>query len=263
MTTFVQRRANGGRHWIRRAHRWIGAVAAIFLILLAVTGIALNHSEGWKLDRHYVSWTWLLDAYGIHAPAPSASFADKGYRATLVSATLYFQGRPVAENAAALTGLAVVEPIAVAGLDDAVLVMTVSGDVVERIDLSSQLGGRIQRVGRTGTAFAVAGGDRLLVSDAEVTAFQVAAGPLPENSVAWPQASAPSAAELETLNEVYRGRGLTAERLIADIHSGRIATAAGRLVMDVVAILLVLLSASGLVLWARRGRRDAGNGGYR
>lgn len=256
-------RGRRNRRWLRSAHRWVGVGVALFLLMLAVTGVALNHADDWHLDRRYVSWSWLLDAYGIRAPAPAASFADRGYRATQLADTLYFEGKPVQEGIGNLSGLVVTGPVAVAGLADGVLVMTLSGDVIERIGLEQQLGGPIRRIGRTGDAVVVDGPHGLLVSDPDVTGFVAPGVEFSPDALAWPAPTPPSAAELETLNRQYRGRGLTVERLLADLHSGRAAGAAGRLAMDVVAVLLIVLAVSGIVIWARNGRRDDGNGGYR
>ncbi len=58
-------------------HRRIGLVALTLVIVLAITGIALNHSETFKLDETYVNTSWLLNWYGIEpedepeTPAPA------------------------------------------------------------------------------------------------------------------------------------------------------------------------------------------------
>lgn len=39
------------RTWVRRLHRWAGVVALVFVLLLAATGIALNHTDEWRLDQ--------------------------------------------------------------------------------------------------------------------------------------------------------------------------------------------------------------------
>jgi uncharacterized iron-regulated membrane protein len=57
---------------------------------------------------------------------------------------------------------------------------------------------------------------------------------------------------MAVLLESFRGRGLTLERLILDLHSGRIFGAYGIYVMDAAAIVLLWLSGSGLWVWWRR-----------
>ena len=233
------------------------------MLILATTGLPLNHVDDWHLDRQYVSWPWLLDAYGIHTPDPAASFSDQAYRATLIAGTVYFGDKPVAEGEDALKGLVVKDGLAIAGLDDAVLLMTTSGDVVERIDLSSLIQAPVERVGRFEDGVVVESGSRLLVSDPDITGFSAPSDTLRAESLKWSRASPVPAAELEALNEQYRGRGITVERLLADLHSGRIVNVAGKLVMDIVAVLVIVLSISGFVLWARGNRRDGTNGDRR
>ena len=52
----------------------------------------------------------------------------------------------------------------------------------------------------------------------------------------------------------YRAQFLTLERIVLDAHSGRILGLVGVLFMDAVAILLILLSLSGLYIWIRYAR---------
>ena len=59
------------------------------------------------------------------------------------------------------------------------------------------------------------------------------------------------------LRAQYRGRGLTVERVLADVHSGRIFARAGTLIMDAVAVFMIVLSLSGFVLWIQHSRREA------
>ena len=49
----------------------------------------------------------------------------------------------------------------------------------------------------------------------------------------------------------YQSQHLTLERIFVDAHSGRILGTLGVLLMDLVAIILVLLSISGLYIWLR------------
>ncbi|MDX1696691.1 MAG: hypothetical protein R3308_00300, partial [Thiohalobacterales bacterium] len=55
-------------------HRWIGLTAAAFVIVLALTGLVLNHTTELALDSRHVQSTALLDWYGITAPDDIAVF---------------------------------------------------------------------------------------------------------------------------------------------------------------------------------------------
>ncbi len=58
----------------------------------------------------------------------------------------------------------------------------------------------------------------------------------------------------QAITRVYRGEGLSLERLLLDLHSGRIFGSIGVLVYDLLALALGFLSISGLVLWFRSRR---------
>jgi PepSY-associated TM region len=251
------RQTRGGRRnrsWLRRSHRWLGATVAVFVLVLATTGIALNHSDDWRLGERYVSWSWLLDAYGIHAPQPSAGFSDRGRYATLVGQRLYLDEREIAQHADALTGLATLDTLVLVATLHEVYVFTADGSLVEKIDLAATLAVPVERIGRSaGHAVIEAGGMRFR-SDTEATAFEKFPG-MPDDDVSWSRAVPAPASLMRAIDAAYRGRGLTVERVLLDVHSGRIVTAGGPLLMDIVALLLIVLSVTGLVLWLRNGRK--------
>ena len=244
-------RAPGKRTWTRRAHRWFGLAALVFVLLLSTTGIALNHTSAWHLDDTYVGWPWLLDAYGIDAPRPSASFAAGEHRATLLGGRLYVDGRELARDIETLAGIAATgESLAVATGTE-VFLFAESGDLVERMDLSTALPAPIAAMGLVNGEVAVQSGSALFRFDRNLLNLQSAAA-VPEDTVRW---SAPSAVPPEKsarLQDLYRGRGITVERVLADLHSGRIFTRFGPLLMDLVAVLLIGLSITGLMMWLRR-----------
>ena len=257
--TISRPKANGGarlRLWLRRFHRWLGVVLVFFVLLLAVSGIALNHAEAWGLDRRYLGWSWLLDAYGIEAPPPSASFADGGHRATLLGGRLYFNGVDVAQDVETLSGLAVLEPLALVGAGDRAYILTTAGEFVQSIDLGAELPAPVVRVGIMDGVAVVESGGRLFHSDPDITGFEPR-DEGPQDAVQWSAATPPTAAELEALQNLYRGRGLTVERVLADLHSGRILAVAGPLLMDLVAVFMIILSVSGLVMWIQQSRLEA------
>ena len=55
-------------------HRYMGLAAALFVIVLAVTGLALNHTQELGLDSNYVKSGALLNWYGVQAPENITSY---------------------------------------------------------------------------------------------------------------------------------------------------------------------------------------------
>jgi len=46
-------------------HRRIGLFALVLVVILAITGLMLNHTEKLGLAESYISREWLLNWYGI------------------------------------------------------------------------------------------------------------------------------------------------------------------------------------------------------
>ena len=257
--TLSRRQANGNarlRIWLRRGHRWLGVVLVLFVLLLGVSGIALNHASDWGLDRRHLDWPWLLDAYGIQAPAPTASFADGGLRATLMGERLFLDQEEIAEDVAGLAGIATLDPLVLVATKDALYVLTTAGELVESMDAAVGMSGSIDRVGRHGRRAVVESGGKFYRSDPDMTQFERWDADQ-QGGLQWSAATPPAAAELAVLQTLYRGRGLTVERVLADVHSGRIFASTGTLIMDAVAVFMIVLSLSGFVLWLQHSRREA------
>ena len=257
MTTSRQK-GNGIRvkgHWLRRVHRWLGIIAALFVLMLSATGIALNHGNDWGLDSRYVTSGWLLSAYGVRAPEPSASFGDGEHRVTLLGTRLYLGEREIAADVDSVTGLVSLDPLLIITSEQHAWLFTTDGELVEQLSLASDLSGPVERAGRVGNHAVIEAAGRSYRADSDVSSFELWDN-LDVADVDWSERSAPPALLINSLKEQYRGRGLSIERVVADVHSGRVVGVVGPYVMDAVAILLIVLSLSGLLLWLRpRGGR--------
>lgn len=250
MTTSETGSNGNGRNGstLRRVHRWLGILLVFFILLLSISGIALNHSSGWRLDSSFVSADWLLDAYGIRSPADVTSFADHDHRATLLGDRLYLDDREIAEDIESLTGIVSLDSLILVTTSDNALVLTTGGELIEQIDLASLLPAPIERSGRSGQVAVISSGESLFVADADISGFERSAD---IEGIDWSKSSAVPPSLQDSLESLYRGRGLTIERVIADIHSGRIIGITGPYLMDAVAILLIVLGISGLLMWLR------------
>lgn len=243
---------NRARRWFRRSHRWVGLSLVAFIVYLSLSGIALNHSGDLELDRRYVGWSWLLDAYGLEVPAPTASFEDSGHRATLLGERLYLDGQDIGQRESTLTGIAALGQVVLIGGGQTAYLLTADGEFVEAIDLGSELTGPIEKVGRDGNRAVLQSAGGLLRSDSDVAVFDPWEGETVER---WSIATPPDVAEMAALDAAWRGPGLTVERLLLDLHSGRILSRTGPLLMDLVAVFLIVLSVSGLIMSSVRNRR--------
>jgi hypothetical protein len=239
----------------RRRHRWLGKSIVVFIVFLAVSGVVLNHGDALRLDSRYVSWPWLLDAYGLDVPAPAASFAAGERRATLLGERLFLDAREADVSIEALTGMVAIGPLVVIGDQRRVHVFLETGELVETIDLRADLPATVGRLGLAEERVVIDSDGEFWRADAEVAFFEEWA--LNGNDVEWSQESAPGADELAALAKAWRGRGVTVERVLLDLHSGRIFGLVGKLVLDLIAVILIVLSVSGLLLARLRARNGS------
>ncbi|MCF7982624.1 MAG: hypothetical protein K9K86_11625, partial [Pseudomonadales bacterium] len=55
-----------------RWHRRIALIAAIFVVLLALTGLLINHANELGLDKQQLQGSWVARWYGIKKPEATA-----------------------------------------------------------------------------------------------------------------------------------------------------------------------------------------------
>jgi hypothetical protein len=235
---------------IRNFHRSIGAVATVFVLLMVLSGLAINHSNGLRLDQRHVSNPYLLGLYGISAPGDMRSFRLDDDWLSLAGSQLYFNQAAVAEVSGGLGAVASSHWIVVAGRDE-LLVLTRQGELVER--LAWHNAGTVESIGLAGDGrIVVASAGTLWLADEELLDWQRLDDA--REAVQW-SLPAPTPAVLQQhITRHYRGDGLNVERLVLDLHSGRAFGPLGVLVYDLLALATGFLALSGLVLWFRSRR---------
>lgn len=230
-------------------HRWMGLGAAVFIILLCITGILLNHGATLGLARHYVQNPWLLDLYGIRTDAAPVSFAVGGHHISLSGGRVYFDAGELPERAETLLGAVALQDQFAVALPGRLVFLTPDGTVIETLRGAEGVPAGLRRIG-------AAPGGRLVV-EADSGRFMPDLDALrwdradPEG-VTWAE-PVPLPGELAAAVLAHaRGNTLTLERVLLDIHSGRIAKRFGAWFMDLVALGLMALVLSGLWIWWRR-----------
>lgn len=230
-------------------HRYLGLSAALFVIVLAVTGLLLNHTEELGLDSLRVSSPALLDWYGVHAPDNLLAYRVGPHTVIDARERIYLDQTPLPSAEGPLQGAVEFAGLLVVAAGSQLLLLNPAGELVERLDNASGVPADILAIGVTDSgALAVRTAHGSYLTDENFLAWH-------DNSPAtahWATSSAPTAAERQALNRAWRGDGLPLERVVLDLHSGRILGAAGVYLMDGAAALFLLLAVSGVWLWAKR-----------
>gem|GEM_PF-73701 len=233
-------------------HRYMGLAASLFVVILAITGLLLNHGETLKLDRQYVQSQALLAWYDISPPAPPVSYPLEGQWISQLGDQLYFNDQRLAEVKGPLLGVASSGNIIVIALEGRLLLITPQGEIIEQLGDAEGVPAGIQAISSDSQG-------RLLISAAHGT-YQTDDSFTdwrPTDFMVSPIKTVSTPTALSTrLLRAYRGNGLPLERVLLDIHSGRILGAWGTYVMYGAALLLLALAVCGVWVWASRRRHS-------
>lgn len=233
------------RHWHARA----GVLAALFFLFLAATGVALNHTDALQLSRKQVDAGWLMGWYGVKSEAPAQGYLfEQGY---FVGNREHWvmDGQMLPAAPEPPVGAVEVGGLRYLATASAVSIYQPDGSLVERLTGSALPAAPVGRIGRKGDVLLLETAQGVFGSEDGVT-WQ----PDTAEGAAW---SLPQTlpAEVSAHVAVYFAPRLPLERVLLDVHSGRIFGRYGPLAMDLAALVLAALALSGIWIYLRTLRR--------
>ncbi len=246
------------RHW----HARLGVLMAIFFLLLAFSGFALNHTDALGLAKRDVSTAWLMRWYGLKTLLPTRGYLFKDGYLAVSGERWVMDGQLLAVHEAtqALVGAVTWGDMRAVATADSLYLYTPDGQLVDKLTGASLPNGPIKNLAvivsevspqlvlqttqgdfltKDGLAWQVLSAGKLKASDQPVWADEQV---LPDSLSA-------------SLNSLL-APSLPLERIVLDLHSGRIFGRYGSMVMDAAAIGLILLSLSGVWIYIRTTRRQ-------
>jgi len=243
---------------VRRLHRSFGAVAAIFILFMVMSGLAINHSHDLGLDQQHVSQPSLLNWYGFGEPKDIHSFAVADGWLSFAGSQLYLNDDHVATITNGVGAVGNADMLIAAGSEE-LLLLNFDGSMIERIPWEARDAGPIRAIGlHEGATVVVKSAKQMWLADAQLLGWQQA-GDISKETV-WAIQVTPSEGLHNAITSQYRGNGLSLERLLLDFHSGRFFGPVGIFLYDLLAIAVGFMAISGLVLWVRGRRNGNGNG---
>ena len=232
--------------FMQRWHRRFGITIALIVLLLVVTGILLNHTSDLDLRDRYVTAEWLLDWYEIKPEKTPVGFQAGGVDITQMGDRVFFNDREIRETVRQLHGAVDLETMIVIGLDSQLLLLDKQGQVIDQLDGMDGVPSGMRQLGVDTNGQIII---RAAHGDYRLDLEHIGWEEEDEIQATW---SLPQAIR-EELNQVlldrYRGRGLPMERVLLDLHSGRILGQWGVLLIDLSALLLFILAITGIYLW--------------
>ncbi|MGH8561225.1 MAG: PepSY-associated TM helix domain-containing protein, partial [Nevskiales bacterium] len=210
----------------------------------------LNHGPDLGFDRQTIRADWLLRAYGITPESPEYGFPVAGHWVAQAGDQLFLDTRPVAELRGKLIGAAALPGVILAAAPDAALLFTHEGELIESLGPEA-LPGTVLAVASSGQHLLIRTPDGLYASGAELLGFEAYAGDWPTGA----GKALPLPVEIaQGIVATGGGVKLSQERVLADLHSGRLFGRYGPWVMDLAALGFMILAVTGLWLWWRYRR---------
>lgn len=230
-------------------HRYIGISAAFFILILAVTGIMLNHTTQLELDSNHIESEWLLNYYGIEAPENINNYQLGDQWISQWNEKLYLDTQFIGETRKNIVGAVLYKNMIIIAQSDTIFLYTLKGELIEAVTGSEGIPSGIEAIG---------------ISDEEQIAIRAANGVFTTNQEFLFWLNTPTAITIWTnsttlpqpitkkIMELYRGKGLNIERVILDLHSGRLLGDWGIYFTDFIALLMIFLASSGFWIWGTR-----------
>ena len=234
---------------LRDWHGVAGIVSALSLFILVASGIALNHTQELGLYDSEITLPAVTAWYGLRPETPESGF--RLGEAWLLSAggrwrvgtTDLGDRRPLPVGAVSFGAWWVV-----AGADNLFLLQP-DGRLVDQIRRDALPGVPVQAIGTSGNAIVLRTARGVFASTDAMEWTPHAA-----DGVQWSRAERLPDAVRSSPGAAF-APGIQTERVVRDIHSGRILGRYGPYLVDAVAILLMLLSATGAWMYLRSQRR--------
>jgi len=226
-------------------HRRLGLAALVLVFILSITGIMLNHTESLKLDEAPVESDLILNWYGINPRGEAINFSVDHFWISQWDQQLFFNGKSFFTHKEIIKGIVRHQDIIAIALETSVLLIDMYGEIIELIPVKTHAA--ISHIGFINNKIALLDSlSNFYLSDTQLTHWQQ------QNHLAtqWASPTALTDAQRSALKQAYRGLSLNLERVVLDLHSGRIFNDRwGVYIMDASALLMMLLGISGLWIW--------------
>ena len=224
-------------------HRYVGLGICIFLVHLAITGIFLNHSIGLRLDKTFITWPWLLNQYNLTVPEPANIFTIGKNNFSTIDGEVFFNDKPIFLAEEDLLGVSQNQDTFILASSSTITMISNDGYIINKENV---LPFTVKNIGIFG--------DEIVINDSEdkIWSSESINGvwELTQNrAVQWSMEGSITPINHEKIRKYFVGDGVSLEQVILDFHSGAIFQKAGKLVFDIISILLIILSFTGIWLW--------------
>ena len=236
------------KYHIRRWHYLLGLLAAIWFIILSISGFLLNHTSELKLKQRFITTDWMLEHYGIKVlPILNGFKLRDQLWLTHSKNSLFLNDVILDNNIQQLQGAVLFQEQFITILADNMLfLLTLKGELIEKL---TYLPADPQNIGIFENQVILKTKDSYFVTNETFSHWK----PLEKiEQVNLSTLEILPTNLKENINKNNKLGLLNIERILLDLHSGRIFGWWGVYVMDAIGLILLWLAGSGGWLWLKR-----------
>jgi hypothetical protein len=233
---------------LARWHRRIGLFAAALVVLVTLTGLVLQHAGALGLTRATITNRAIVSLYVGDRAAGGIGLRAGGRQHVWRAGVLYSADAPALLMSRQPIGAVPGETGLVIAAQDGLHLLDKTGALLEHVDVSL-LPGPPAALGQTPDgAVVLRAEDRAYKANADFSVFQPHSG----DGVAWSSVEALSAAAIPDFVARAEPLGLPLDRIILDLHTGRLFGAAGVWIVNIGSLAFLALALTGVVTALRR-----------
>ncbi len=229
-------------------HRYIGVTVSLFVIILSTTGLFLNFSDTLRLNTSHTSTSWLLDHYNIGNFSVN-SFQIDDQLVSQASNFIYLDGHYALNLDETLVGALNLSEYILLATQTSLVVIDHAGEIMDEIGKFTGLPENPLGISITEDGHPVIRGiNTYWKGSNELSAWQPLNGPHPK----WVAPTETPNKINNLIQEHARSNEINYERVLLDLHSGRLLGTWGQNIMSISAVLLLVLAITGIFIWLRK-----------
>lgn len=234
--------------FLHRWHRRIGVCASLFVIWMVLSGWLLNHTSAFNLDQHLLHSSLLAQRYGLQVEMPQQVFNADQHWLVQTADSVLLDGKKINAVLAQPVGMVSRSDMVFVADNTQLLLLTVDGGIIDKLAGSLLPIARITQMGNGCNGAVISDGEKHFVSVDGIAWSEC------NDAVGWSRAQALTDNQRKIIEPILQP-GISLEKLLLDLHSGRFLGRFGPFFIDLVGLGLLLLALTGLWMFGHGARR--------
>ena len=233
-------------------HRRIGLSLMLIIVWLSFSGVLLNHTNRLGLADIDFKAPWLLNYYGLSSEAITHGYPLGDAWLAKLNEGYYCDGKLVATDYGALVGGLELPDLYLLVTVDTLVLVDKQGDVLEALNELHGLSGHFEKIGMLNAQPVLRSSFADFVGTPDGSNWSALPARI-DKPIVWSELESMPADKMIIIDgfDVGEGVSISLEKLVLDLHSGRLFGEKGWLLLDLFALLLCLGAVTGFVIWLR------------